>query len=75
VIGVITGLIQGQIGVFAKQMQGQYLYILGYSASVFSNSVSMLIVMLDLSGHSNGYQATVAVIHNNPRDQSKKLVS
>jgi hypothetical protein len=41
------------------------LYVLGYLASVFGNSVSMLIAMLSLSGHSNGYQATIAVIRNN----------
>jgi hypothetical protein len=32
--------------------------------SVFGNSVSMLIVILDLSDHSNRYQATVAMIYN-----------
>jgi hypothetical protein len=48
VIGVIVGLMQRQIGVFAEWMQGWYLYILGYSASVFSNSVSILITMLGL---------------------------
>jgi hypothetical protein len=65
VIGVITGLIQGRTGVFAERMQGQHLYILGYSVSVFSNSVSMLIVTLGLSGYSNRYRTTVAVIYNN----------
>jgi hypothetical protein len=61
---VIAGQMQGQIGVFAERMQGQHLYVLRYSASVFSNSVSMLIMTLGLSGHSNEYQATVAMIHN-----------
>jgi hypothetical protein len=32
--------------------------------SVFINSVSMLIAILDLSGHCNGYWITVAVTHN-----------
>jgi hypothetical protein len=41
------------------------LYVLGYSASVFGNSANMLITILDLSGHSNGYWATVAIIYNN----------
>jgi hypothetical protein len=40
------------------------LYVLGYSASVFGNSVSMLIAALGLLGHSNGYQATVAIARN-----------
>ena len=61
---VIAGLMQGQTEVFAERMQGQHLYILGYSASVFGNSASMLIVMLGLSGHSNGYRTTVAVARN-----------
>ena len=56
--GVAAGLMQGRTGVFAERMQGQHLYILGYSASVFGNSVSMLIATLGLSGHSNGYRAT-----------------
>jgi hypothetical protein len=64
VTGVIAGLIQGRTGVFAERMQGRHLYILGYSASIFGNSVCMLIATLGLSGHSNGYQATVAVICN-----------
>jgi hypothetical protein len=64
VIGVIVGLMQGQTGVFAEWMQGQDLYILSYSASIFGNSVSMLIAILGLSGHNNRYQATVAVICN-----------
>jgi hypothetical protein len=64
VIRVIAGLMQGRTGVFAEQMQGRYLYVLRYSASVFSNSVSMLIATLSLSGHNNGYQATVAIVHN-----------
>ena len=64
-IGVAAGLMQGRTGVFAERMQGQHLYVLGYSASVFSNSVSMLIVALGLSGQSNGYRATVAVARNN----------
>jgi hypothetical protein len=62
--GVIAGLIQRQIGVFVKWMQGQHLYVLGYLASIFDNSVSMLIITLGLSGHSNGYRATVAMIRN-----------
>ena len=37
----------------------------GYSVSVFSNSASMLIAMLGLSGHSNGYRATVTMARNN----------
>jgi hypothetical protein len=68
VTGVIAGLMQGQIEVFAKQMQGWHLYVLGYSASVFSNSVSMLIATLGLLGHNNGYQATVAVIRKISQD-------
>jgi hypothetical protein len=67
VTGVIAGLIQGRTEVFAEWMQGQHLYVLGYSASVFGNLVSMLIATLGLSGHSNGYQATVAVIRNRNR--------
>jgi hypothetical protein len=35
-----------------------------FLVSVFSNSASMLIVILDLSDHSNRYWATVAMIHN-----------
>jgi hypothetical protein len=62
---VIAGLMQGQTGVFAERMQGQHLYVLEYSASVFGNSVSMLITTLGLSGYNNRYQATVAVIYNN----------
>ena len=61
---VTAGLMQGWTGVFAEQMQGWYLYVLGYLVSVFGNLVSMLIVALGLSGHSNGYQATVAVARN-----------
>jgi hypothetical protein len=79
-MGVITSLMQGLTGVFAEQMQGLtgifaeriqgwYLYVLRYSASVFGNSASMLIVMLDLSSYSNGYQATVAVTYNRNPDQ------
>jgi hypothetical protein len=64
VIGVIAGLMQGRTGVFAERMQGWHLYVLGYSVSVFGNSVSMLIATLGLSGYSNGYWATVAVIRN-----------
>ena len=56
---------QGQTGVFAERMQGRHLYVLGYSVSVFGNSASMLIAMLGLSGHINGYQTTVAVARNN----------
>jgi hypothetical protein len=63
-MGVAAGLMQGQTGVFAEQMQGRHLYILGYSASLFGNLVSILIATLGLSGHSNGYRATVAVAHN-----------
>ena len=63
-MGIAAGLMQGRIGVFAERMQGRHLYILGYSASVFGNSVSMLIATLGLSGHSNGYQATVAMARN-----------
>jgi hypothetical protein len=40
------------------------LYILGYLVSIFSNLMSMLIVTLGLSGHSNEYQAIVAMIPN-----------
>jgi hypothetical protein len=40
------------------------LFVLGYLASVFGNLASILIAMLVLSGHSNGYQVTVAIIHN-----------
>src|SRR5580692_9379225 len=63
-MGVAAGLMQGRTGVFAERMQGRHLYVLRYSASVFSNSVSMLIATLGLSGHSNGYRATVAVVRN-----------
>ena len=38
--------------------------ICGHSASAFGNSVSMPIVALGLSGHCNGYRATVAMICN-----------
>ena len=38
--------------------------ICGHSVSAFGNSVSMPIAALGLSGHCNGYQATVAVICN-----------
>ena len=38
--------------------------ICGHSASAFGNSVSMPIAALGLSGHCNGYRATVAVICN-----------
>ena len=62
--GVTAGLMQGWTGVFVERMQGRLLYVLGYSASVFGNLVSMLIAMLGLSGHSNGYRATVAVARN-----------
>jgi hypothetical protein len=64
VTGVIAGLIQRRIGVFAEWMQGRHLYVLRYLVSVFSNSVSMLIATLGLLGHSNRYRATVAVIRN-----------
>ena len=63
-IGVTVGLMQGQTGVFAEWMQGQHLYVLRYSVSVFGNLVSMLIVMLSLLGHSNRYRATIAIAHN-----------
>ena len=61
---VAVGLMQGWTGVFAEWMQGWLLYVLGYLVSVFGNSVSMLIAMLGLSGHSNGYRATVAMARN-----------
>jgi hypothetical protein len=64
VTGVIVGLMQEQIGVFAEQMQGQHLYILRYLVSIFSNLVSMLITILGLLGYSNEYQVTVAVFCN-----------
>src|SRR5580692_6251561 len=64
-MGVTAGLMQGRTGVFAEWMQRRLLYVLGYSASVFGNSVSMLIAALGLLGHSNGYQATVAIARNN----------
>jgi hypothetical protein len=64
VTGVIVGLMQRQTGVFAEQMQERHLYVLGYSVSVFGNSVSMLIATLDLLGYNNRYRATVAVIYN-----------
>ena len=38
--------------------------ICGLSVSAFGNSVSMPIAALGLSGHCNGYRATVAVICN-----------
>jgi hypothetical protein len=61
---IITELMQEQTEVFAEQMQGWHLYVLGYLVSVFSNSASILITTLDLLGHSNRYQATIAVICN-----------
>jgi hypothetical protein len=61
---VIAGLMQGRTEVFAERMQEQHLYVLRYSASIFGNSVSVLIATLGLSGHSNMYWATVAVICN-----------
>ena len=61
---VTAGLMQGQTEVFAEQIQGRYLYILGYLVSVFNNSASMLIMMLGLSDHSNEYRAIVAVAYN-----------
>jgi len=64
VTGVIVGLMQRQTGIFAEQMQERHLYVLGYSVSVFGNSVSMLIATLDLLGYNNRYRATVAVIYN-----------
>ena len=72
---VTAGLMQGRTGVFAEQMQGQHLYILGYSVSVFGNSASILIAMLGLSGHSNGYRTTVVVAHNSSGDYSSHKVS
>ena len=50
---VTVGLMQGRTGVFTERMQGQRLYVLGYSASIFGNLASILIAMLGLSGHSN----------------------
>jgi len=47
---VAVRLIQGQTGVFAERMQGQHLYVLEYSVSVFGNSASMLIASLRLIG-------------------------
>jgi hypothetical protein len=64
VMEVTAGLMQGRTGVFPERMQERHLYVLRYSASVFGNSVSMLIAMLCLSGYSNGYWATVAMAHN-----------
>jgi hypothetical protein len=64
VTGVIARLMQRRTGVFAERMQGRHLYVLRYLASVFGNSVSMLIATLGLLGHSNGYQATVAMARN-----------
>jgi hypothetical protein len=40
------------------------LYVFRYLVSVFSNLVSILITTLGLSGHSNRYRTTVAVIYN-----------
>jgi hypothetical protein len=55
---------QEWIEVFAEWIQERHLYVLRYLASVFSNSVSILIVILGLSGYSNRYWTTVTVIHN-----------
>ena len=59
--GVAAGLMQGRTGAFAERMQERHLWA---SASAFGNSVSMPIAALGLSGHCNGYRATVAVICN-----------
>jgi hypothetical protein len=45
-------------------MQGWYLYILRYSVSIFDNSVSILIIILGLSGYNNRYRATIAMTCN-----------
>ena len=58
--GVAAGLMQGQ-GPLQSGCKGG---ICGHSASTFGNSVSMPIAALSLSGHYNGYRATVAVICN-----------
>ena len=58
-MGVTAGLMQGWTGAFTERMQGRHLW------SAFGNSVSMPIAALGLSGHCNGYRATVAVICNN----------
>jgi hypothetical protein len=71
--GVIAGLMQEQTGVFAEWMQGWHLYVLRYSVSVFSNLVSMLITTLGLSGYSNRYRATVAIIRNTSQELSHML--
>ena len=59
---------QGRTGVFTEWMQGRHLYILRYLASIFSNSVSTLIMTLSLSGHNNRYWPIVAVAHNNDKE-------
>ena len=59
--GVAAGLMQGRIGAFVEQMQGGFCR---YLASAFSNLVSIPIVALGLSGHCNGYRATVSMIYN-----------
>jgi hypothetical protein len=64
VTGVIAGLMQGWTEAFAERMQGWHLYVPRYLASVFGNSVSMLITTLGLWGYNNGYRATVAMIRN-----------
>ena len=60
-MGVAAGLMQGQAGALQSGCKGG---ICRHSASAFGNLVSMPIVVLGLSGHCNGYRATVAVICN-----------
>jgi hypothetical protein len=67
-MGVIIELIQGQTKVFAEQMQGQHLYVLEYSVSVFGNSANIFITILGSSGHSNKYQTTITITHNTRPD-------
>jgi len=64
VIGITAELMQGQIGVFTEQIKEQHLYVLRYSVSIFSNSVSILIVILGLSSYNNRYWATIAMAYN-----------
>jgi hypothetical protein len=45
-------------------MQEWYLYILGYLVSILGNSASIFITMLELSGYSNEYWATIAIACN-----------
>jgi hypothetical protein len=74
VIEVIAGLIQKWTEVFTEWMQRWHLYVLGYSVSIFGNSVSMLIATLGLSDYSNGYQATIAMTRN-IKDDGRRLKS